>query len=82
MSNKTTLKRINLNYNIHVKLDENGVNILKRYYGVEDVTKYESKMKQGYYCLQMWQFMAIFGEHTSLGHCPFIPECFAEVFDE
>jgi hypothetical protein len=71
---------VNLNDDIHVLLSESGKKILRehlcrgltvspsQYESVIDC--YKSKKYEGHFCLQMWHFMAIFGNRMLLGNLP------------
>lgn len=71
--------KINMNKTIKIKLTNRGKmilyeyweNKLKKHNSEKDVIEWvKSKIKKGYYEIELWQFMNIFGEHFYNGAEP------------
>lgn len=61
------LVNFNLNNNIIVRLDEKGKEILRNYFDSENISTRECKKLPGYYELQFWMFIDIFGKYSFSG---------------
>jgi len=57
------MKKFNINDDVKVKLNEEGLKVWKKANFYNELQKDEN----GYYTFQFWDFMNIFGEHIYLG---------------
>jgi hypothetical protein len=69
-------KSFNLNSKIKVKLKEEGFKILESDWGMylpwAQMPNFRTQVdEKGYYEIQAWQFIQLFGEFTNLGDVPY-----------
>ncbi len=63
------MKEYNINSWVKIQLFKEGIEILKKFFGDDYTPQLD---ENGYYSMQMWAFISIFGPYIKLGRsCPF-----------
>jgi hypothetical protein len=73
--------KFNLNNYVHVHLDSEGLEILRKYYNITNVDNWKSNEFPEMHRFQFWEFMDIFGGSSFGSYAPYSTEIFIDKKD-